>query len=152
MNNVFSHLLRNSVDHGIELPQERIEAGKSESGTIEIETHQKEGHLEIVLRDDGKGINLTRLQQKGIEDGIFTEADQPLPEQIAALIFYSGVSTKDAVSSISGRGVGMDAVKQFLLQNGGDISLRLLAERTQESDFVPFETIITLPEGFYVSE
>lgn len=151
MNNVFSHLLRNSVDHGIELPQERLEAGKPESGRIDIETQEKSDHLEIVLRDDGKGINLTRLQQKGIENGVFAENDQPTAEQIASLIFYSGVSTKEAVSSISGRGVGMDAVKQFLLQNGGDISLRLLAERSQDSDFVPFETIISLPKGYYVT-
>ncbi len=149
--NVFSHLLRNSVDHGIELPEERKAAGKNEQGNIEINVQRNEHDVEIILRDDGKGINLARLHQKGIENGLWSESDQPKAEDIAALMFHSGVSTKEQVSSISGRGVGMDAVKQFLLGKGGDISLKLLSEKNQESDFVGFETHITLPASFFVA-
>ena len=150
MTNVFSHLLRNSVDHGLETPEERTHVGKASRGTIEISTEVKGDHLEIRLKDDGKGINLTRLYNKGIENGIWTESDQPSAQEIAALMFHSGVSTKDSVSSISGRGVGMDAVKQFLLDKGGNIELKLLAERTEGSDFVPFETVLTLPEQVFI--
>ena len=65
-------------------------------------------------------------------------------------MFHSGVSTKEQVSSISGRGVGMDAVKQFLLDKGGNIELQLLAKRTPDSDYVPFETVLTLPEQVFI--
>jgi two-component system chemotaxis sensor kinase CheA len=150
MTNVFSHLLRNSVDHGLETTEERAAAGKNTQGTIELTTEVKGDHLEIRLKDDGKGLNLTRLHKKGIENGIWTEADQPRAEEIAALMFRSGVSTKEQVSSISGRGVGMDAVKQFLLDKGGNIELHLLAEKTEDSDYVPFETILTLPQDVFI--
>ncbi|MFT7186144.1 MAG: two-component system chemotaxis sensor kinase CheA [Pseudohongiellaceae bacterium] len=148
---IFSHILRNSLDHGIELPEERLERGKLEQGTIELFTMTNNDTLEVHVRDDGQGINLERLLEKGIESGKFQASDQPSNNEIAQLIFSSGVSTKEQVSSISGRGVGMDAVKQFLQDNSGNISLKLLSKDGYNSKFMPFETIITLPNNLFVS-
>ena len=145
MSNVFSHLLRNSLDHGIETPEERAAAGKPETGLIELRTTNGDNHLQIHIKDDGKGINLERLFNKGIEIGKWQAGDQPSKEDIAALIFHSGVSTKEQVTSISGRGVGMDAVRQFLRDNGGDISLHLLDEKSAGNPCVPFEIVVSLP-------
>ncbi len=144
--NVFSHLLRNSLDHGIETPEERRAAGKPEAGMIRLSTTNDEHHLLIHIQDDGKGMNLNRLFDKGVELGRWQPEDKPANEDIANLIFGSGVSTKDQVTSISGRGVGMDAVKQFLRENGGDISLNLLASQPDANGCVPFELLVSLPK------
>ncbi|MCG8669800.1 MAG: HAMP domain-containing protein [Pseudomonadales bacterium] len=148
--NVFSHLLRNSVDHGIELPEERVASGKPQEGNIYINTTNDDaGHLLIHIGDDGKGINLERLKAKGIEDGKWQQDEAPNDLDVAMLIFESGVSTKEQVSSISGRGVGMDAVRQFLQSNGGDVSINLLEKSDPESPFAPFELVVTLSPNSY---
>ncbi|PCK06327.1 MAG: hypothetical protein COA42_17415 [Alteromonadaceae bacterium] len=150
LNNVFAHILRNSVDHGIEQPQERIAAGKEAAGTINIHSCQDNGKLCLRVRDDGKGINIERLHETGVKLGHWQATDTPDTADIAELIFASGASTKETVTDISGRGVGMDAVKQFLLNAGGDITLNLLSEKTPDNAFVRFETVITLPEKCFV--
>ncbi len=149
MTSVFSHLLRNSIDHGIETPEARSAVGKPEQGTIELEANDQGDMVELRLRDDGQGINLDRLFAKGVEKGKWRADEQVSGQDIAELIFDSGVSTKEAVSSISGRGVGMDAVRQFIAQQGGEISLHLLAEKRSENGFVPFETVIKLPSRLF---
>lgn len=148
MTSVFSHLLRNSIDHGIETPQERIAAGKPEQGHIELKAVDLGERVELRLRDDGKGINRERLFAKGVEKGLWRADEQVSNQAVAELIFDSGVSTKDAVSSISGRGVGMDAVRQLLAAQGGEITLELKADKS-DSSFVPFETVIRLPKRFF---
>ncbi|HMU67638.1 MAG TPA: ATP-binding protein, partial [Cellvibrionaceae bacterium] len=151
LTNVFAHILRNSVDHGIESPADRVQKGKAERGTISISAEAVDGHLDIHVRDDGQGINVDKLFQKGVETGRWKEGEKPTYQEIAQLIFVSGISTKDQVSDISGRGVGMDAAMQFLLEHGGAISLNLAD--TQASGpaqigtgvKIPFELVVTLP-------
>ncbi len=122
---VFSHLIRNSLDHGIESASVRTERGKDPTGSIHVSVVDLDEALEIVMKDDGQGLNLERIRSKGVESGVFREGQEYLPEAIAELIFQSGVSTAEKVSDISGRGVGMDAVRTFLLQAGGGILICL---------------------------
>ncbi|MFO1369961.1 MAG: two-component regulator propeller domain-containing protein [Marinagarivorans sp.] len=151
LTNVFAHILRNSVDHGIETPEERTQKGKAERGTINIAAEVVDGHLDIHVRDDGQGINVDKLFQKGVENGRWQANERPTYQDIAQLIFVSGISTKDKVSDISGRGVGMDAAMQFLLAQGGAIALNLSGVNTLEAAPVgsgvkiPFELVVTLP-------
>ncbi len=152
MNGVFAHVLRNSLDHGIETPDVREQKNKAPQGTITIgfRHDEKQHRLDIVVRDDGQGMNMDRLRAKGHELNRWqTGEDVPL-EQVAALIFASGVSTKEQVTDISGRGVGMDAVKEFLQERGADIHLGLLADKPDDKGFMPFETVITLPQALFV--
>ncbi len=150
INNVFSHLLRNSLDHGIELPEHRSAIGKTLQGHIQIKTFVTGEHLQIVLSDDGKGLNVTGLFNKGVDQGLWQADELVDNDTIADLIFSSGVSTKAQVSDISGRGVGMDAVKQFLLDRGCQIKLHLLSQDKPESGFVPFETILSIPPELFI--
>ena len=147
---VFSHMLRNCVDHGIETTNERIEKNKPEQGTISIHPRVDKDMLNIAIKDDGKGLNIAYLTKKGLDKGILgTHSTQNLSD-IAQLIFLSGVSTKEAVTDISGRGVGMDAVKSFLQENDGDISINLLSEQANSEGFIPFELIASLPATHFV--
>ncbi|MES2826334.1 MAG: two-component regulator propeller domain-containing protein [Pseudomonadota bacterium] len=153
MRDVFSHLLRNCMDHGLEHTEERIRAGKSESGSIMIAAQLKQDGLSISVQDDGRGLNIQSLFNKGIQLGRWNEKDTPAIADIAALIFASGITTKETVSDISGRGVGLDAVKQFLQEQGGSVSLQLHTEQVDSQGFIPFELIVTLPEAlFLISE
>lgn len=152
--NVFSHILRNCVDHGIELPAVRTQRGKPTKGTIEVRAIVKDQRLYLHVKDDGQGINIDQLFRKGVEVGEWSAADKPGYQNIADLIFTSGVSTKEQVTDISGRGVGMDAVKQFLLAQNANIKLHLLAVETNDNSIgdgvmVPFELVIELPAGTF---
>lgn len=147
LGNIFAHILRNCVDHGLESTAERIAAGKTEQGAITLNTRCDEQYLVIEVSDDGRGLNVERLYEKGLELALWSEDQVPTYDQISALIFHSGVSTKLAVTDISGRGVGMDAVKQFLLERNGDISLSILnaPEKFTEKVFLPFSIEVKLP-------
>lgn len=152
MTNVFAHILRNCVDHGIETPDIRSVKGKKPSGTIHIRCQTEKNHLAIHIQDDGQGINIEKLLSKGIELGRWNAEEKPTDDKIAELIFNSGVSTKEHVSDVSGRGVGMNAVKQFLTQQGGDIQLRLTPQTssaTEPCKTRPFELIIQLPPSVF---
>lgn len=106
------HMVRNSVDHGIESPQQRAEAGKNPTGQIELRAFHQAGNIVIEIVDDGKGLDRERILKKAIDNGI-VEADQDLSdEQIYKLIFHAGLSTAQKVTSVSGRGVGMDVVRK----------------------------------------
>ncbi len=145
LKDVFTHIFRNSMDHGIEAPEERKAAGKPENGTIMLETSYLEDKVVFHFRDDGRGLALGQIREKAIESG-FLKADQNASdEEIAEFIFHSGLSTAEAVSEISGRGVGMDAVKRFLQKQGGDIEIHFLGKPAKGADFRPFESRITLP-------
>lgn len=138
---VFTHLLCNALDHGIEPAAERIAARKDPAGLISIDLSLREHSVCISVRDDGRGLNLNRLYQKGLQLGLFDAARLASPAEIANSIFIAGMSTKPAPDGISGRGVGMEAVKQFLLAMGGDISVELLAVDDDLGKTLPGERV-----------
>jgi len=113
------HLIRNSIDHGIEHAEERKRKGKKESGTIVLKAYQKGNHVVIELKDDGAGINIDRVRSKAIEKGLLDKNADVSEKEIIDFIFAPGFSTKDVVSEVSGRGVGMDVVKEKLSSLGG---------------------------------
>ncbi len=118
------HILRNSIDHGIEMPKERLEAGKKEEGTIRLHALQSANEVWIVILDDGKGIQKEKVLQKAYQRGIISEPNPDLTDQeIYELIFQPGFSTAQEVSDISGRGVGMDIVKRNIERLGGKIDI-----------------------------
>lgn len=118
------HLIRNSLDHGIETPEERLAAGKPESGTIWLSARHSETNVVIEVRDDGKGLDSERIRAKAIERGLIDASDRLEEEQIQDLIFHPGFSTAQSVSALSGRGVGMDAVRTAVRALRGEIGIR----------------------------
>jgi len=117
------HILRNSIDHGIELPQERIKAGKPRQGRLLLRAKHEGNNVYIEVEDDGMGIDTERVKQKGIEKGLITvsEAQQMSDEEICRLIFTPGFSTSTEVTDISGRGVGLDVVKTKIESLSGEV-------------------------------
>jgi two-component system chemotaxis sensor kinase CheA len=120
------HIVRNAVDHGIELPDARIAAGKSEVGRITIAARREKDSIVIDVHDDGAGIDLESVRRRAVEAGLLHAdlADELPPHEVAALIFRPGISTAENVSKVSGRGVGMDAVKATVESLGGFVELR----------------------------
>jgi two-component system chemotaxis sensor kinase CheA len=106
------HMVRNSIDHGVEVPEERTRVGKDPTGTILIAAEQKGGNIVIDIEDDGRGLDSKRIREKAIERGIISASDQLDEGAIFDLIFHPGFSTNDKVTEVSGRGVGMDVVKK----------------------------------------
>jgi two-component system chemotaxis sensor kinase CheA len=119
------HIIRNSLDHAIEMPEDRIAAGKDEIGTIEISAEQANGQMIITIKDDGKGIPTDVVAQKALENGQVDENQlaQMTDNEKAMLIFGAGLSTAEKITDISGRGVGMDVVKTNIHKLGGVIKL-----------------------------
>jgi two-component system chemotaxis sensor kinase CheA len=120
-----THMVRNSCDHGLEQPADRRAAGKPESGTVTLSAYHEGGHIIIEIIDDGRGINIERVKQKALANGIATEAELAgmSEKQIAQFIFAAGFSTAEKVTAVSGRGVGMDVVKTNIQKIGGTIDL-----------------------------
>ncbi|WP_295859388.1 chemotaxis protein CheA [Xanthomonas sacchari] len=116
------HLVRNSIDHGLELPEARRAAGKDETGTITLAASHQGGHIVIEVSDDGAGLNRNRILAKAAERGIAVP-DNPSDAQVWDLIFAPGFSTADAVTDLSGRGVGMDVVRRNIQGLGGEVQL-----------------------------
>jgi two-component system chemotaxis sensor kinase CheA len=119
-----THIIRNSVDHGIEAPGDRVAAGKPEEGTIRLSAEHRGSRIVIEIRDDGAGINLERVLKKAREKGLVEPDAQLSDDEIANLVFLPGFSTAEAVSDISGRGVGMDVVRRNIQDLGGRIALK----------------------------
>ena len=121
-----THMVRNSADHGLESTEERRLAGKPEKGTIRLAAYHEGGHIVIAIADDGRGLNTERIKKKALSSGITTEAelDKLTEAQIHKFIFAPGFSTAAAVTSVSGRGVGMDVVRTNIDQIGGTIDLK----------------------------
>jgi two-component system chemotaxis sensor kinase CheA len=119
------HLVRNSVDHGIELPEERENAGKSEVGHIKLSARREKNNVIIEIEDDGKGIDVEVIKKKAVEKGLLSSFDVEnlSEEEVRMLIFAPGFSTKDFPTEISGRGVGMDAVKTAVEKLGGKVKI-----------------------------
>ena len=140
-----THLIRNAVDHGIESAEDRIAAGKPPEGTLTLSAEHRSGRILITISDDGAGINRERVLSKAIEKGIVSPDAQLSAEEIDNLIFAPGFSTAQVVSNISGRGVGMDVVRQNVKDLGGRITI----------DSVPGKGtafILTLPLTLAISD
>lgn len=118
------HLVRNSIDHGIETPDKRMEAGKSESGTIKLNAFHKGGNIIIEISDDGAGFKKDRILKKAMEKGLISTSEELTDDKIYELIFMAGFSTAETVSDVSGRGVGMDVVKRNIRELGGNIDVK----------------------------
>ncbi|UXI69141.1 hybrid sensor histidine kinase/response regulator [Tahibacter amnicola] len=139
------HMLRNSVDHGIEYPEERRASGKPDHGHIALSFQRDAGVVRIRCTDDGRGLDLEAIHRKGIERGLIA-ADQPVtPEQISQLIFRPGFSTRNEVTQTSGRGIGMDIVHRSIAQLKGSLTLK-----TEPGQGCEFE--IQLPVSQVVAE
>jgi two-component system chemotaxis sensor kinase CheA len=119
------HLVRNAVDHGIELPAARVAAGKPSVGVLRIRAFHEGGRVQVEVSDDGLGVDSARLVTRAVASGMITkdEADRLAPRDALDLMFRAGLSTKDVVTSLSGRGVGMDVVRAGLEQVGGSIDV-----------------------------
>ena len=117
------HLVRNALDHGMELPETRLAAGKSETGTLELNAFHEGGSIIIEVKDDGAGLNKARILAKARERGLVEPDEQLTDEQIYNLIFVAGFSTADQVSDLSGRGVGMDVVRRNITDLGGHVQI-----------------------------
>ena len=117
------HLIRNAIDHGIEPAAERVAAGKAEKGTITLWAAQKGNHVVLEIGDDGRGIDASRVRQKAIERGLISPETDLSREDIYNLVFLPGFSTRDEVTDLSGRGVGMDVVKNNIAALSGAIEI-----------------------------
>jgi two-component system chemotaxis sensor kinase CheA len=117
------HLVRNSLDHGLETVQQRTESGKSPAGTITLNAYHHGGSIVIEVKDDGAGLNKDRIRSKAIEKGLVSEDEHLTDGQIYDLIFQPGFSTADVVSDVSGRGVGMDVVRRNIAELNGSIDV-----------------------------
>ncbi len=119
-----THLVRNSIDHGLETPEERIACGKNEMGVVSLNAFHEGGNIVVEVSDDGRGLDKDRIYRKAIDRGLISESDPMPPDDVLHnFIFHPGFSTAAKVTDLSGRGVGMDIVKQAVQGLGGAISL-----------------------------
>jgi two-component system chemotaxis sensor kinase CheA len=118
-----THMIRNAIDHGLESPENRVAAGKPAEGTVRLTALHRSGRIVMEVSDDGAGINRARVKQKAVENGVISPDAQLTDDEIDNLIFLPGFSTAAKISDISGRGVGMDVVRQSVQALGGRISI-----------------------------
>ncbi len=118
------HMMRNSVDHGIQLPADRVKCGKPETGRVSLRAYQKGGSMVIEIEDDGEGLHTRKIQQKARERGLIGEADNLSDFELNNLIFLPGFSTADKITDVSGRGVGMDVVKKAVEKLRGKVEVQ----------------------------
>lgn len=118
------HIVRNSIDHGIETPEKRLAIGKPEKGIVKMAAFHQGGNILIQITDDGAGINVDRVKQKAIEKGVIDADSTHSDEEIIDLIFHPGFSTADVISDVSGRGVGMDVVRRNIRGLGGSVEVK----------------------------
>ena len=143
------HLVRNAMDHGLETPGERVAAGKPEQGTLRLRAFHDSGNVIIEVSDDGRGLNRARILAKAVERGIVEEGAALSDHEVYQLIFEPGFSTAEAVTSLSGRGVGMDVVKKSVEALRGTITL---SSRPGQGTLVQLRLPLTLAiiDGFMV--
>lgn len=136
------HLIRNACDHGIEIPSDRLAKGKPEMGTITLEAKNSGGDVIIEVKDDGKGLDADRIYDKAVEKGLIPkDVPRPADEDLYNYIFMAGFSTKEEVSTYSGRGVGMDVVTQNIEKIGGSLSV---SSKKDEGSTVSIKIPLTL--------
>jgi two-component system chemotaxis sensor kinase CheA len=121
-----THLVRNAIDHGIETPERRCQAGKPEQGTVRLRAYHEGGQVNVEVSDDGGGIDPERVRHKAVDQGLLTaeQAKRMTPHSLLGLIFLPGFSTAAAVTTLSGRGVGMDVVKTNVEKIGGSVDVQ----------------------------
>lgn len=140
------HLIRNAVDHGIESPQERQEAGKEPEAMIRLQAEYLGDSIRVVIEDDGRGISPQLLRQKAVARGLFSEERAELlsDQEALALIFEAGFSTRDSVSDVSGRGIGMDVVRRQVTEMGGYIEVESqVGEGTSIAMILPVSSAVS---------
>jgi len=120
------HLVNNSLDHGLESPADRIAAGKLETGFLRLEYRRKPDHLELIFSDDGRGIDVGAIRRVAVGKGVLDEpgARSASDEELLGLLFLPGFSTRERIGEFSGRGVGLDMVKEAIASLGGRLCLR----------------------------
>ncbi|HLU62743.1 MAG TPA: chemotaxis protein CheA [Gammaproteobacteria bacterium] len=118
------HLVRNSIDHGIEMPEQRLAAGKPETGTVHLNAFHRGGSIVVEISDDGRGLDRERILKKARDRGLIGPNESPPDEQVFDLIFAPGFSTAEQATDVSGRGVGMDVVRRNIRELGGHVELR----------------------------
>ncbi len=135
-----THMVRNAADHGVENPADRVASGKGETGTVTLSAYHEGGHIIIKIADDGRGLNVDKIKAKAIANGVATEAELETMSnrQIYQFIYKPGFSTAEAVTAVSGRGVGMDVVVSNIEKIGGSVAL-------DSTEFKGSEFVITLP-------
>jgi chemosensory pili system protein ChpA (sensor histidine kinase/response regulator) len=144
MTAAFEHLLRNCVTHGIEPPEQRAALGKEPAGTIVVALHQEGNEVAIEFRDDGAGLNLARIRERGLAMGLIQPGEQPSNDDLANLIFTPGFSTAESVTELAGRGVGMDVVRSDVNAMGGRIETATAAgQGTSFKLVLPLTTAVT---------
>jgi chemosensory pili system protein ChpA (sensor histidine kinase/response regulator) len=144
MTPAFEHLLRNCVSHGIESPEARQVAGKDASGLIVVSLRQEGNEVSVEFRDDGAGLNLERIRQKGVAQGLLQPNDQPTEAELANLIFTAGFSTAETVTELAGRGIGMDVVRNEVNAMGGRIeTATAVGQGTSFKLILPLTTAVT---------
>ncbi|MDA8328317.1 MAG: Hpt domain-containing protein [Betaproteobacteria bacterium] len=137
------HLLRNAVAHGIELPEQRLSANKSEYGEIVLTAKQSSNEMVITVRDDGRGLDFEAIRSQALKNGLIQTNDQLSEDDLAQIIFTSGFSTTENVSTLSGRGVGMDVVKNEITRMGGRIELHSTPEGLLTTLYLPLILAVT---------
>jgi two-component system, chemotaxis family, sensor kinase CheA len=118
------HMIRNAIDHGIEKPEDRLKVGKQAEGTITLRASHQAGHIELEVRDDGRGLNMDRIRSRAIERGLISATDVLSESEVCDLIFHPGFSTAESITDVSGRGVGMDVVRKEVEQLRGRVVIR----------------------------
>ncbi len=148
---IFVHLLRNAIDHGIEMPDQRQKLRKSAEGMIDVETKLIAGQVQIDIFDDGRGLDLLRVYEQAERKGLIAANKRLSDDEVADLIFYSGFSTKTEASDISGRGIGMDAVRTMVHDLGGRLQIVWRGHRNAEG-LRPCTWRILLPQDQFLRE
>lgn len=123
------HMIRNSIDHGIEVPEERASQGKPQQGTIFLKAYHKGGNIVIEIEDDGRGLNRAKIREKAVQNGLVKEGESISEQEIDNLIFQPGFSTADKITDISGRGVGTDVVKSTIDKLRGRVEVHSVSGR-----------------------
>ncbi|MDD1626315.1 MAG: HAMP domain-containing protein [Methylococcaceae bacterium] len=147
---IFTHLFRNCVDHGLEMPAERLANDKPIQGCIDVAIEMEDDQVKISIKDDGCGLALNKIRQKALDNGLIQENESLNDEKAAALIFLPGFSTANKLTDISGRGVGMDTVVGFARKEGGYVKINFLDNKEGFAQRA-FETVVYLPSHYAVS-
>ena len=121
--NPLVHMVRNAVDHGLETPEDRIKAGKSEKGLISLRAYHRGGNIVIEISDDGRGLNRQKILDKALKKGLITNTDDVSDQDVYKMILLPGLSTAEKITDVSGRGVGMDVVKQAVEKLRGKMDI-----------------------------
>jgi len=138
-----NHLVRNAADHALENPEERTDIGKKETGSIHFEINEQDQNLLVILRDDGRGINTEKIYKKAIDRGMINEGNKLSHGELIQILFKPGFSTKDDTSHSSGRGVGLDAVKDMVTKHGGKVGVKTAANKGTEFSLIFPKTTFT---------